>query len=300
MIELDSEITDSPLQTEVATCVGILVNPVDFHSMRRLTSFPFDDYGTYLHHIEALLRTNAAQGRHTIVAFFDPEDYADFCGKRSLDPADTANRAYYTVTEAASAAHVVYDGQDLEKLRRALTDLAIDNATWEFASSFLRSLGNCDDCGHAIGHVAHATARRVLAALLSQAEANSTIRLVCSVVIDRQSLTAQFHVGREAGDSLTGADEVEALRFATLLAVGLATGGPGGVLMRITPSGGNSPERIHGWRILHRMEPLTAGEVFDAYCTNLDTGDLIAPESGVDYCAGFDLPDDTETPAHGH
>lgn len=300
MTEFAPETTATPLQAEAATIVGLLLDPVDFHAMRRLTSFPFDDYSAYIHHVEDLLRTNASQGRHTIVALFDPEDYASFCSERSLDPADTANRAYYTATEAASAAHIVYKGQDLQELTSALTDLAVDHATWEFASSFLLSLGNCADCGHDIGRAAHATARGLLAALLRQVEANSTVHLICSVAVEHQALTAQFHVKREPGEGLTGADDVEALRFATLLAVGLATGGPGGVMMRVTPSDANAPERIHGWRIHHRLEPLTAGEVFDAYCTNRNTGDLIAPESGVDYCAGFDLPEDTETPAHGH
>jgi hypothetical protein len=48
----------------------------------------------------------------------------------------------------------------------------------------------------------------------------------------------------------------------------------------------------------HGLEPLTAGEVFDAYCTDIESRDLISPESNVDYCAPPDLGE--EKPAQGH
>ncbi|MFD9076298.1 hypothetical protein ACFVZ2_40885, partial [Streptomyces lasiicapitis] len=55
---------------------------------------------------------------------------------------------------------------------------------------------------------------------------------------------------------------------------------------RARPPGG----RLHG----PRLHPLTSAEVFDAYCTDARSGDLIAPESGVDYCAAPDLGEDEE------
>jgi hypothetical protein len=60
------------------------------------------------------------------------------------------------------------------------------------------------------------------------------------------------------------------------------------VVLRTTGSG--APDRVHGWR-LHRgrLAPLTTAEVFNAYCTDAETGEPIGPESGVDYRTGFDL-----------
>ncbi|MEU5476871.1 hypothetical protein [Streptomyces mirabilis] len=93
-----------------------------------------------------------------------------------------------------------------------------------------------------------------------------------------------------------GLDETHAVRFTTLL----AGGNSGKVLMRTMTPGATPGERVCGWRIGHHLlVPLTAGEVFGAYCTDI-SGDLIGPDSGVDYCAGFDLPGGTGQPAHGH
>ena len=94
-------------------------------------------------------------------------------------------------------------------------------------------------------------------------------------------------------------DETEALEFTTVLAVGLATANPGGLVMRTSTPG--APDRIHGWRIRgHGLVSLTAGEVFDAYCTDTETGEIIPPESNVDYCASPDLTDADPGPDHRH
>ena len=63
----------------------------------------------------------------------------------------------------------------------------------------------------------------------------------------------------------------------------------------------DTPDRIYGWRMRgDGLEALTAGEVFDAYCTDAESGDLISPESGVDYCTPPDLGQDGPTPDHHH
>jgi len=60
-------------------------------------------------------------------------------------------------------------------------------------------------------------------------------------------------------------------------------------------------DRVQGWRLRdERLLPLTAAEVFDAYCTDAQSGDLVAPESGVDYCAAPDLGDDGPEGRHTH
>ncbi|MGW3308238.1 hypothetical protein ACWDG9_16815 [Streptomyces sp. NPDC001073] len=291
----------NPLMAEVPAVIGIISDPVDFHAMRRLSAVPLDDYDAYLRHVEALLRSHTANGQHTLAVLLDPTDYADFCSQHSIDPAAPLSRALFTATEATSAAHVVYEGQDLRELIGALSDRAIEQATSEFASGLVLSLGDCSRCGHDTGHAAIQTAKRLLAALLDGAGSQGSSRLVCALMFEGNPLTASLHVPHENADVPAEATPIDMVRFTTILAAALGMGGPGGVLMRTTPSDPETHQRVHGWRVLHgRLAPLTAAEVFEAYCTSPIRGDLISPESSVDYCAGFELPENTDEPVHCH
>ncbi|MBB1246577.1 hypothetical protein GL263_23945, partial [Streptomyces durbertensis] len=117
--------------------------------------------------------------------------------------------------------------------------------------------------------------------------------LVCSVRLPDsaggQSLTAALHT---IDDRTTGEVEVNreaALALALVLAAGIATLGTGGVVLRTTHREG---ETVHGWRLVgSRLRPLTAAEVFTAYCTDPYTGEPLAPEPGVEHRSGFPLPD---------
>ncbi|MEV6403897.1 hypothetical protein AB0M58_13255 [Streptomyces bobili] len=301
MTSPNDERTANPLLADVPAVIGILGDPVDFRAMHRLAAVPLDDYGTYLGHVEALLRSHTAKGQHTIAVLINPSDYTDFCNQRSRDPADPLSRALFTATEAASATHVVYEGQDLHELMGTLADRAAEHVTWDIASGLLLSLGACSRCGHDIGSAALQKATRLLAALLNGVGPQGSSRLVCSFIFENNPLAASLNVTHETADVLAEATPIEAVRYTTILAAALAMGGPGGVVMRTTPSGPDARERVCGWRILHgRLAPLTAAEVFDAYCTGPTPGDLVGPESGVDYCAGFELPEDTEEPVHRH
>jgi hypothetical protein len=81
-------------------------------------------------------------------------------------------------------------------------------------------------------------------------------------------------------------DATEGTEFVTVLAAGIALEGAGGVVLRTSNPG--TPDHLHGWRLHQgRLDPLTAGEVFSAYCTDAATGDPLSPEPGVEYCAGF-------------
>lgn len=79
-----------------------------------------------------------------------------------------------------------------------------------------------------------------------------------------------------------------------VLAAGLATGVGGLILRHICPG---QPDRLYGWNCLRSgLHPMAAGEIFDAYCFDPVTGDLIGPEPNVEYLAAPDLGD-TATPA---
>ncbi|WP_189710171.1 hypothetical protein [Streptomyces anandii] len=277
------------LRREIAGTIGLLTDEHDFRAMRRYRSFTFDDHTTYLRQIEVLLKSRAADGGHTALALFDPEEYAEFCAESGLEPDTPASRARFTAELAATGTTLPYDGRPLTQLVPALVDEAVRRATWEYASALLARLGPCTSCGEDLGRAAFARAAELLARVLDTAPPGNR-HLVCSVSTAPEDLVAVLH----ADDDDTGAtrlDEAEALEFATVLALGMATRSPGGLVMRTTAPG--TPDRIYGWRLReHTLEPLTAGEVFDAYCTDIDSGDLISPESGVDYGTPPDLGED--------
>ncbi|WP_395575430.1 hypothetical protein [Streptomyces sp. BK79] len=285
------------LRREIAGTIGLLTDEHDFRAMRRYRTFTFDDHAAYLRQVEAVLRARASQGTHTTVALFDPEDYADFCSAAGLDPDAPASRSRFTAELAALGPTVPYEGQPLADLVPTLVDEAVRQATWEYASTLLARLGQCSTCGEDLGRAAFGRASRLLLRILETAPPGNR-HLVCTVSGSPETLTSVLHADEDL-DGTPHIDEAEALEFTGVLALGLATHSPGGLVMRIsTPTG---PDRIHGWRLRgYGLEPLTAGEVFDAYCTDVDSGDLISPESNVDYCAPPAIDDDHLPPGHAH
>ncbi|MEU6008767.1 hypothetical protein [Streptomyces sp. NPDC047453] len=284
------------LRREIAGTIGLLTDEQDFRAMRRYRSFTFDDHTTYLHQVEKLLQLVAAQGGHTTVALFDPEEYAEYCAASGLDPDIPSSRARFTAELASTGPTLPYDGRPLAELVPDLVDEAVRQATWEYASTLLARLGPCASCGENIGRAAFARAADLVVRILDTAPPGNR-HLVCSVTGTPETLVAVLHADDE-GDA-TQLDEAEALEFTTVLALGIATDGPGGLVMRTTAPG--TADRVYGWRLrAGGLEPLTAGEVFDAYCTDIESGDLISPESGVDYGEPPDLgAEEGPAPQHG-
>jgi hypothetical protein len=296
MAQTDHRTLRRVLRREVAGTIGLLADEHDFRAMRRYDSFVFDDHTTYLKHVEAVLRTRALQGSHTTVALFDPADYAEFCAKTGLDPDNHTSRSRFTAELASTGPTVPYDGRPLADLLPTLVDEAVRQATWEYATTLLARLGPCASCGEDLGRAAFARASHLLVRILDTAPPGDR-HLVCSVSGPPDTLVAVLHADDLAGR--LDIDETEALEFTTVLAVGLATASPGGLVMRTSKPG--TPDRVHGWRLrAYGLEPLTAGEVFDAYCTDAESGELISPESNVDYCAPPDLGEEGPSPAHHH
>ncbi|MDQ1030954.1 hypothetical protein QF035_008536 [Streptomyces umbrinus] len=286
------------LRREIAGTIGLLTDEQDFTAMRRrYRTFTFDNHASYLQQVEALLRTLASQGGHTTVALFDPEEYAEFCAEHGLEPDTPSSRTRFTAELAATGATVPYEGQSLDHLVPNLIDEAVRQATWEYATTLLSRIGTCASCGEDIGRIAFVRASDLLVRILD-ASGPGERHLVCSVSTEPETLVAVLR----ADDDQHGTphlDEAEALEFTTVLALGIATQSPGGLVMRAaTP---DSTDRVYGWRLRGEgLEPLTAGEVFDAYCTDVESGDLVSPESGVDYCAPPDLGEDGPTTRHTH
>ncbi|MFI9806712.1 hypothetical protein ACIHEJ_20525 [Streptomyces sp. NPDC052301] len=297
MAHTDHQTMRRVLRREIAGTIGLLTDEHDFRAMRRYRSFTFDDHTTYLRQTEAVLKARAAQGGHTTLALFDPEEYADFCADTGLDPDLPASRTRFTAELAATGPTIPYDGRPLATLLTALVDEAVRQATWEYAATLLTRLGPCPTCGEDIGRAAFTRASELLARILDTAQPGDR-HLVCSVCGPPDTLVSVLH-GDQEPEGDTRLDEAEALEFTSVLALGLATRSPGGLVMRTSAPG--TTDRVYGWRLRGgALEPLTAAEVFDAYCTDVESGDLISPESGVNYCEPPDLGEESTPPGHHH
>lgn len=283
------------LRREAPTTIGLLTDEQDFAAMRHYRTFTFDDHSVYLQQVEGLLKALAAQGMHTTVALFDPEEYAEFCAESDIAADSPAGRSRFTAEIAAAGATVAYTGQPLATLIPLLVSRAVRRATWEYATMLLAGLGECADCGEDVGRAAFDRASHLLLRTLETA-GPGTHHLVCSTPTDNEQLLAALHTERD----MTGParlDSAEGAEFVTVLAVGIALERRGGVVLRTSAPG--APDRVHGWRLTRgSLAPLTAGEVFSAYCTDADTGEPVSPESGVEYCAGFDIGADEPEPHH--
>ncbi|MET9588798.1 hypothetical protein ABZY10_38095 [Streptomyces sp. NPDC006539] len=274
------------LRREAPSTIGLLADEQDFAAMRRYRTFTFDDHTVYLQQVEGLLKTLAAQGVHTTLALFDPEEYAEFCAESGIAADAPASRSRFTAEIAATGATVAYTGQPIDTLIPLLASRAVRQATWEYATMLLADLGECADCGQDIGRAAFDRASHLLMRTLETA-GPGTHHLVCSTPTENEQLLAVLHTERgTTGPALL--DSGEGAEFVTVLAVGIALERHGGLVLRTSNPG--TPDRVHGWRLTRgSLVPLTAGEVFSAYCTDADTGDPVSPESGVEYCAGFDI-----------
>lgn len=274
------------LRREAPSTVALIADEYDFTAMRGYRTFPFDDHASYLRQVESLLRTLASQQLHTTVALFDPEDFTDFCAEEGLAPDDPTSRSRYTAEIAARGTGVRYTGQPIDRLLPQLITKAVRQATWEYATMLLAGRGECADCGQDIGRAAFDQASSILMRLLEGAGPGEH-HLVCSVPAPDEQLLAVLHAeGAMAAPAQL--DASEGAEFVTVLAAGIALEGTGGVVLRTSAPG--TPDHLRGWR-LHQgsLLPLTAGEVFSAYCTDAATGEPLSPEPGVEYCAGFNI-----------
>ena len=278
------------LRREVPSVVSLLAAEEDFAAMRRYASFGFDDHARYLRRMEALLRALSSQGVHTTVALFDPVAYQEYCATTRLDPDTPVSRSRYTAEVASTGATVVYEGQPLDQLLPRLITMAEEHATWEYAAAVLARAGGCrggDGCGDGTGRAAFDRAAAALFAVLD-AVGPGQHHLVCSVPVDGTPLAAVVHATTREGRPPRLA-EPGALVFRTVLACGIATKSPGGIVLRTSLPG--APDTVRGWALRDGWpRPLSEAEVFTAYCTDARTGEPIPPEHGVEYRAGLLLP----------
>ncbi|MFF4604667.1 hypothetical protein ACFY12_18300 [Streptomyces sp. NPDC001339] len=308
------------LRREIPSAAAVLADERDFSAMRRYRTFPFDDHNSYLQQMETLLRTLADQGVLTTVSLFDPVAYEQFCADLALDPDRPDSRTRYTAEVARTGAALTYEGEPLSRLIPLLVEESDRQATWRHASALLARAGSCEECGADLAHAAFARATQALQQLLA-ALGDGAHHLVCSIAAGHPSLLAAVHTTTHEGDPRR-LDESESLLFCTVLAAGFALRTPGGIVSRTTAhttdstdstdsaaSAGGEPapsdnrvdrgrDTVRGWSLRDSwLRPLSAAEVFTAYCTDTDTGEPIPPEHGVDHAPGLPLtpPPDPHT-----
>ncbi|GAU67431.1 hypothetical protein SSP35_04_05220 [Streptomyces sp. NBRC 110611] len=323
------------LRREIPSAAAVLADERDFSAMRRYRTFPFDDHSTYLEQMETLLHTLAGQGVLTTVSLFDPVAYEQFCADLALDPDRPESRARYTAEVARTGATLTYEDEPLSRLIPLLVEESDRQATWRHASGLLARAGSCEECGADLAHAAFARATQALQQLLA-ALGDGAHHLVCSIAAGHPSLLAAVHATTHEG-APRRLDESESLLFCTVLATGFALRAPGGIVSRtlaLTTDSTDSTDPTHsvdrtdspgrtdstaaadeeptapadradrgrdtvrGWSLRDSwLRPLSAAEVFTAYCTDTDTGEPIPPEHGVDHAPGLPLtpPPDPHT-----
>jgi hypothetical protein len=276
------------LRREAPVVIGLLLDDQDFALMTAFPSFPFDDYGSYLHHLDGLLRSLHAEGGHVAVTLFDPDVYDHYCDstRQPPDSADTRTRYVAEVTTTGPA--IRYTGQPVPLLRSELAREADRRATWERATDALMGAGPCPDCGQDLAHCAFDRASHTLLRIV-EAVGPGGHHIVCSLPAEEgPPLLAAVQIDA-APDGEVHVAEADALVVCTIMAAGAVSAHTGGLVVRTTDPDGT--ETVRGWSLRGGEPlPLSEGEVFSAYCTDPATGDPVPPEHGVLYRAGVPLP----------
>jgi hypothetical protein len=318
----------SSLRREAPSIVPVLADETHFARMRGYGSFGFDDHRSYLRQLEGLLRALSADDVHARVALFDPVDYELYCRERRLDPDTAGSRGRYVAEIAAVGTTVPYSGQSLSRLLPQLREAHACRVTWHTGAEILARAGSCVRCGEDVGKAAFDRAARALSTVLD-AVGPGAHHMVASVAVPGTPLVTALDV-RRGTDGDIHAHETAALALTTALAAGFATVSPGGLVLRTEsgaadgedvadddrgegddraagddPRASGAADRtedrpgarprdvVRGWRldpVRSWLRPLSAAEVFAAYCTDPVTREPIAPDPGVEHAPGLDLP----------
>ncbi|WP_129287690.1 hypothetical protein [Streptomyces sp. GZWMJZ-114] len=281
---------------ELVGALALLAEEEDYHGMTRYGAPRFHDHTQYLDSVDTVLRSRRTGGRRTRVGLLDPEEYAAYCAGSGLDPGVPESRQRFTEHLVETGATLPYEGRPLADLLPDLAHLALRRATLAYAGELLDVAGRCEECGESLARAAFDRASELLTAACHALGAGRH-HLVCSTSTQAGPLLAEFDIDTVPG-TWPHPEESAALDLTTVLAAALAAGLPCGLVART--SGPDTSDAVRGWRLReHTLRPLTAAEVFDAYCTDTETGEPIPPEPGVDYRAAPVLTP-PRTPHHDH
>ncbi|MET7641242.1 hypothetical protein [Streptomyces sp. NPDC005438] len=253
--------TPAPLRGTPCT-VAVALDPASLAALQGTSPSdqPARRYARYLHHLRRQLDHLRRQGLHLHLAPFDLHYHRHHCRGHRLPPHHPDSHLRSTLARATEGATAPYTGTlptALARLRRGTPDTA--------------------------KHAATALAGELLATAL-WAAGPGPHHLVCWVESpegDRaEALTVE-------DDAPPPDDDQEVRALCEALAQVLLRRGPGALMLRSGPDG---RERVRGW-VGERggLRPLTAAEIFAAYCTDPDTGEPLPPEHGVRYVSAYPL-----------
>ncbi|WP_435246053.1 hypothetical protein [Streptomyces sp. NRRL F-5630] len=281
---------------ELVGALALLAEEEDYHRMTRYGAPRFRDHAQYLDSADTVLRSRATRGRRTRIGLLDPEEYVAFCVGSGLDRGRPESRQRFTEHLVETGATLPYEDRPLADLLPGLAQLALRRATFAYAGELLDLAGRCEECGESLARAAFDRASELLTAACHALGAGRH-HLVCSTSTEAGPLLAEFDIDTSPGTS-PHPEESAALDLVTVLAAALVARLPCGLVVRT--SGPDTSDAVRGWRLReHTLRPLTAAEVFDAYCTDTESGDPIPPEPGVDYRAAPVLTP-PRTPHHDH
>lgn len=274
------------LRREAPVIVALLAGERDFAAMRRYRGFPCEDHPQYLRQTDGLLRALLSQGLFVTVTLFDPGEYAEYCADTGQDPDTPGTRARYTADITAGGPGVPYRGQPVRQLLAQLGHEADRQLAWDRATEVLTAAESRTDGGRERASSAFARASRALTGLIETA-GTGIHHVVCSVPLDGTPLLAVLTAERAESGRIHFA-EADALVFCTVLAAAAVSDSPGGIVVRST--GADGRDEVRGWSLRDGWpQPLTEAEVFNAYCTDAETGEPVPPEPGVTYRPGLPL-----------
>lgn len=274
------------LRREAPSIVALLAGERDFAAMRRHRDLPCEDHAEYLRQMDGLLRSLLSQGLFVTVTLFDPEEYAEYCADTGRDPGTPAARARYTADITANGPAVPYTGQPVHRLTSQLDHETGRQVAWDRATDILTTAEDRPDSGRERARTAFERASRALVGLI-ETTGTGVHHVVCSVQLDDAPLLAVLTTERTASGRIHVA-EADALVFCTVLAAAAVSGSSAGIVVRSTAADGR--DEVRGWSLRDGWpQPLTEAEVFDAYCTDPETGEPVPPEPGVTYRPGLPL-----------
>nr|GID83689.1 hypothetical protein Ade03nite_26130 [Actinoplanes derwentensis] len=226
-----------------------------------------DQHSEYLDVHDDAIEKSRRDGAVVLVGRFEHADFVDFCAEAGLAPDSAASRSAYAVRAGASAEVKEWDGSARDLL---------------LSASLLDSVGTRAE--EAIA-AAQQVVEELTDLMLSAPPGPGSVTVTVSAPGDE--VTTVLFPWELAGDEMQVSRPFELLF--TAVAAGVVNGG--GLIVRIRTGvdlrGGVAQTRVLGWRLGdHDAAEISDAELFNAFCTDATTGDLLPPEYGTVYGRG--------------
>ncbi|MGW6915229.1 hypothetical protein ACWGB8_15645 [Kitasatospora sp. NPDC054939] len=268
--------------------MALVADPAAHVRLGRYGLFGDGGHRAYLRRTESRLRAMHAQGVEVHLRVLDPADYRDYCEVFGLDPGSAAARVAYAADPELVGEPLVYAGERLAELLPALVDDHRARVRISIGcEALLTALGDGPEVSARLAGVMRYVAAVHLALAEGAGVGRHLLTVRCHGPADGEELTAAAELRVVPGGRvLAGGRETEA--FCVTLAVGVAAGGGGAVLLHGDPGAGRN-QRIRGWALAEgRLRPMAVPEVLAELAADAVRGMPFPP--GAVPLPGFPLP----------